>query len=131
MATQRLNETFGDPSSAEAVRKAVDALARRSTIGVGDTLVDFEKVPPALLVQALAGLCYAMRDDDPTVYIISRFLEEKVSPTAATFAQAPAAEAPPPDGAPGGPGGMGGMDGIPPDLMRQIQAQLQAQGGGQ
>lgn len=78
-----------------------------------------------------SGSFYAMRDDDPTVYIISRFLEEKVSPTAATFAQAPAAEAPPPDEAPGGPGGMGGMDGIPPDLMRQIQAQLQAQGGGQ
>jgi len=64
MATQRVNETFGDPTSAEAVRKAVDALARRITIGVGDTLVDFKRVPPALLVQALAGMCYAMRDDE-------------------------------------------------------------------
>ncbi len=75
--------------------------------------------------EASAGNFYAMRDGDPTIFIISRFLMEKVSPAATAFEQTAAAEAPP-DEAPPPPGG----GDIPPDLMRQIQAQLQAQGLG-
>lgn len=80
--------------------------------------------------EASSGNFYAVRDDDPTVFVVSHFLMEKVSPNAAAFAQAAAAAAPEedPDAPAPMPGGGGGE--IPPDLMRQIQAQLQAQGMG-
>ncbi len=118
-----------DFAAADVTRQGAgitDASARVTlTTGTGDaaerhTVVVGSESPTS-------GSFYAMRDDDPTVYIVSRFLQEKVSPTAASFAQTPSAAAPPEDGPemPGGPGGE-----IPPDLMRQIQAQLQAQGVG-
>jgi hypothetical protein len=74
---------------------------------------------------------YAMRDGDDTIFVISRFLSEKVSPTAASFAESATPAPAPTDGEPempdmpGGPGGQ-----IPPELMEQIQRQLQAQGMG-
>lgn len=78
---------------------------------------------------------YAMREGDDTIYVISRFLSERVHPTAASFtAAAPAAPAapdpagtPPPDVHGGGPEG-GGQ--LPPEVMEQIRRQLEAQGMG-
>lgn len=105
---------FTDTSARVTLTVGTGDAAERHTIRVGN--------------EASSGQFYAMRDSDPTVFIISRFLMEKVSPAASAFEQtAAAAAAPSEDDAPPMPGGGGE---IPPDLMRQIQAQLQAQGLG-
>ncbi len=78
---------------------------------------------------------YAQREGEPTIYVISRFLSERVSPTATSFTEtAPSAPegAPPPDphaieGMPDMPGG-GGQ--IPPEVMEQLRRQLEQQGLG-
>jgi hypothetical protein len=78
--------------------------------------------------EASSGNFYAMRDGDPTIFVVTRFLMEKISPAASAFEQTAAAEAPAPEGdMPPMPGGGGE---IPPELMRQIQAQMAAQGLG-
>jgi hypothetical protein len=78
---------------------------------------------------------YAMHEGDDTIYVVSRYHSTRIHPTASEF-QASAAPAAPPEGEGGMPGGMpdiqmGGPGGgqIPPELMRQIQQQLQQQGG--
>jgi hypothetical protein len=102
-----------DASAHVTLTSGTGADAERHTITVGN--------------EASSGNFYAMRDDDPTIFIVSRFLMEKISPAAPAFEQTAAAEAPEPEGdSPMPPGG----GEIPPDLMRQIQAQLQAQGMG-
>lgn len=76
---------------------------------------------------------YAMREGDPTIFVVSRFLGERVHPTATSFTQsAPAA---PPEGEGGAPeaGAMPGMPGggqLPPEVMEQIRRQLEQQGLG-
>ena len=94
------------------------------TSGTGDAV---ERHTIRVGTEASSGNFYAMRDDDPTVFVISRFLMEKISPSASAFEQAAAAAPSDEDAPPAMPGGGGE---IPPDLMRQIQAQLQAQGMG-
>lgn len=76
--------------------------------------------------EASSGNFYAMHDDDPTIFVISRFLMEKVSPQASAFEQTPTAAAPEPEGEAEAPPLGGGGGEIPPELMRQIQEQLQA-----
>lgn len=76
---------------------------------------------------------YAMHEGDETVFIVSRYHSVRISPTASEF-EASAAPPPsaPPEGMPemdlGGLGGAGGGQ-LPPEIMRQIQQQLQQQGG--
>jgi len=94
------------------------------TSGTGDSV---ERHTIRVGTEASSGNFYAMRDDDPTVFVVSRFLMEKISPNASAFEQAAAAAPSDEDAPPAMPGGGGE---IPPDLMRQIQAQLQAQGMG-
>lgn len=81
------------------------------------------------------GSRYVMREGDPTIYVVSRFMAERLMPNTEAF-QDPepgaAGEEPPPDphgGMPPG-GGMPGGGQIPPELMQQIQRQLQQQGMG-
>ncbi|AKF07717.1 DUF4340 domain-containing protein [Sandaracinus amylolyticus] len=80
---------------------------------------------------------YAQREGEPTIYVISRFLGERVSPTATSFTES--APATPPgegEGAPGEgmpmpmPGGEGGGAQLPPEVMEQIRRQLEQQGLG-
>lgn len=81
---------------------------------------------------------YAQREGEPTIYVISRFLSERVSPTATSFTET--APASPPEGAPADPHaaeGMPGMPGmpsgggqIPPEVMEQLRRQLEQQGMG-
>jgi hypothetical protein len=79
---------------------------------------------------------YAQREGEPTIYVISRFLGERVSPTATSFTQAAAPEAPEGAGDPHGGEmgeGMPGMPGggqLPPEVMEQIRRQLEQQGLG-
>ncbi|MDQ3032446.1 MAG: DUF4340 domain-containing protein [Myxococcota bacterium] len=77
---------------------------------------------------------YAMREGDPTIFVISRFLGERVHPTATAFTQA--APAAPPEGGDPHAGGMPGMPEmpgggqLPPEVMEQIRRQLEQQGLG-
>jgi len=77
---------------------------------------------------------YAMHEGDETIFVVSRYHSVRIHPTASEFeaSAAPPPSAPPEGGAPeldleglGGPGG--GQ--LPPEIMRQIQQQLQQQGG--
>lgn len=80
---------------------------------------------------------YAMLEGEPTIYVISRFLGERVSPTAIAFTES--APATPPGEGEGGaaphggmpmPGGEGGGAQLPPEVMEQIRRQLEQQGLG-
>jgi hypothetical protein len=90
------------------------------------------------------GNRYVMVDGDDTIYVVSRFMAERLLVDEESFQPGdpePAAGGPP-GGMPGMPGGMPGMPGhggggpgggqIPPEVMRQLQQQLQAEqaGGG-
>ena len=96
---------------------------------------------------------YLQREGEPTIYVISKYLADRMRPNAESFqtpegGEEPAAGGMPPGmpgmpgmppgmpgmpgGGPGGPGGPGGQQ-IPPELMQQIQQQIQQQqqqGGG-
>lgn len=94
---------------------------------------------------------YARRGDADTIFVISKYLADRLRPAMDAFQSPPdagpradgsAPAAPDGDGegeggeagegegggAPGGPGGPGG--GIPPEIMRQIQEQMRRQGAG-
>jgi hypothetical protein len=104
-----------DASAHVTLTTGVGAAAQDHTVWVGN--------------EAESGTFYAMRDDDPTVFVVSRFLMEKISPAASAFEQSPTAAA---EEAPSMPdmGALGGAGGeIPPELLQQIQAQIAAQGG--
>lgn len=79
---------------------------------------------------------YAQREGDETIYVISRFLGERISPTAESFTQAATPEAEPAgegEAPPDMGGGMPGMPGggqLPPEVMEQIRRQLEQQGLG-
>lgn len=81
------------------------------------------------------GQRHVQREGDETIYLVSSFMGERLLPNVEAFQPSDEPEAPPPGaGAPhgmppgmGGPGGPGGGQ-IPPEVMRQIQQQLQQQG---
>jgi hypothetical protein len=80
--------------------------------------------------EASSGSYYAMRDDDPTIFVIPSTLQTKVSPEASSFEQAPAAATPTPsegDDMPALPGGGGGE--LPPELRQQLEQMMRQQGG--
>lgn len=88
--------------------------------------------------EAEEGQRYVMVEGDETIYLVSRFMADRLLPNAEAFQQGAEPPTPPPGEMPGGmPGGMPGMPPggpgggqIPPEIMRQIQEQLQAQGAG-
>ncbi len=84
-------------------------------------------------VPEAADQFYAMHEGDDTVFVVSRYHSVRINPTVAEFeaSAAPPPSAPPEGGMPemnleglGGPGG--GQ--LPPEIMRQIQQQMQQQG---
>jgi hypothetical protein len=84
-----------------------------------------------------AGSRYVMREGNDTLFVVSSFMATRLLPNAEAFQEAepgtePAEPAEPPAGMPGMPGMPGGGGQIPPELMQQIQRQLQQQqaGGG-
>jgi hypothetical protein len=79
------------------------------------------------------GEHYAQRVGNDTIFVISRHLSDRISPTAASFQQTAAAEAPPemPEGMGGMPGmPPGGLEGLPPDVMRELERAMAGAGGG-
>lgn len=81
------------------------------------------------------GQRYVMIGGSDTIYVVSRFMSDRLLPNAESFQQAAESETPtpPPSGMPGMPGMPGGAGAgqIPPEIMQQIQQQLQAQGAGE
>jgi hypothetical protein len=75
---------------------------------------------------------YLVREGNDTIFVVSSFLAEKIRVNVESFQnpepgeEGEEAEAPPPP-MPGGVGGPGGGQ-IPPEVMQQIQQQLQKQG---
>ena len=91
------------------------------------------------------GQFYLQREGDDTIFVVSRFLADKIRVNAESFVQSETPEPAEGEGAPPGMPGMPGMPGvpggpgmpggagpgggqIPPEVMRQIQEQLQKQG---
>jgi len=74
---------------------------------------------------------YVMVDDDPQVFLVTKYTAERLSPTADKFAASPkpdpgsGIQAPPPP--PGGPGMAGDGGSLPPDVMKAVQAEIKKQ----
>lgn len=74
------------------------------------------------------GEHYAQRVGNETIFVISRHLSDRISPTAASFQQTAAAAEAPPEMPPGMP--PGGLEGLPPDVMRELERAMAGAGGG-
>ncbi len=74
------------------------------------------------------GNRYVQREGNDAIFVVSRFMADRLIANAATFQHSDEPEAPPPGA--GGPGGPGGAPQISPELMQQIQQQLQQQAAG-
>jgi hypothetical protein len=73
-----------------------------------------------------AGELYLRRQDEPTIYVISQYLADRLRPDAKTFETPEAPPAPPPV-MPSAPPGGGQQPQLPPEVMRQLQEQIRAQ----
>ena len=73
-----------------------------------------------------AGELYLRRQDEPTIYVISQYLADRLRPDAKTFETPEAPPAPPPT-MPSAPPGGGQQPQLPPEVMRQLQEQIRAQ----
>jgi len=68
---------------------------------------------------------YLQRRGNPTVYVVSEYLANRLQPDGEAFEKVDAPEAPPP-AMPAMPGGQGQPQ-LPPEVMRQLQEQIKAQ----
>ena len=73
-----------------------------------------------------AGELYLWRKGEPTIYVISQYLADRLQPAATAF-EAPSAPAPPPPVMPNAPPGGQQQPQLPPEVMRQLQEQIRAQ----
>jgi hypothetical protein len=69
---------------------------------------------------------YLRRQDDPTIYVISKYLAKRLQPDAKAFATPEAPPSPPPAMPTAPPGGQQQPQ-LPPEVMRQLQEQIRAQ----
>lgn len=127
---------FAEPDvDAAAAGFGEGAAMVRLVSGTGD---DAETLILRVGNEAAEGQRYVQRDGDETIFLVSRFMAERLLPNTEGFQPGAEPEAPPTPppgmgmpGMPGMPGGGGPGGGqIPPELMQQIQRQLQAQGQG-
>jgi len=73
-----------------------------------------------------AGELYLRRQGEPTIYVISQYLADRLQPDAKAFETSEAPPAPPPV-MPNAPPGGGQQPQLPPEVMRQLQEQIRAQ----
>ena len=73
-----------------------------------------------------AGDLYLWRKGEPTIYVISQYLADRLQPAATAF-ETPAAPAAPPPAMPNAPPGGQQQPQLPPEVMRQLQEQIRAQ----
>lgn len=71
------------------------------------------------------GELYLQRRGNPTVYVVSEYLANRLRPDSKAFEKVDAPPAPPPD-MPAMPQGQGQPQ-LPPEVMRQLQEQIRAQ----
>jgi hypothetical protein len=69
---------------------------------------------------------YLRRQGEPTIYVISQYLADRLRPDAKTFETPEAPPAPPP-AMPSAPPGGGQQPQLPPEVMRQLQEQIRTQ----
>jgi hypothetical protein len=136
----RLRASDFAAANVNASRAGLGANAARVTFVAGE---GEERTSTTLIVgnEVEEGSRYVMREGDETIYVVSRFMADRLIPTTASFQAAePGSEPPPEEEPPMDPhgGGMPGMPGggqLPPEIMQQIQRQLQQQqqqqGGGE
>ncbi len=134
LARLRASDFADDDATPESV--GCDGSARvRMISGEGD---DAQTVVLVVGNEQGEGNRYVMLEGDDTIYVVSRFMAERLRPTVEAFQPGDSGtEEPPPMGGPHGMPGMPGMPGggmpgggqIPPEVMQQIQQQLQQQQG--
>jgi hypothetical protein len=73
-----------------------------------------------------AGELYLRRRGEPTIYVISQYLADRLQPGADAF-ETPEAPPAPPQGMPPAPPGGQQQPQLPPEVMRQLQEQIRAQ----
>jgi hypothetical protein len=73
-----------------------------------------------------AGEVYLRRKGEPTIYVISQYLADRLRPDAKAFETPAAPPAPPPAMPTAAPGGQQQPQ-LPPEVMRQLQEQIRAQ----
>ncbi len=116
---------FGEVSAEEA-GLGEGAPTVRMVSGEGDAA---QTVVLRVGSESTDGQRYVQREGDATIYLVSRFMAERLMPNVAAF-QPGAEPAPEPGGHEGEePPSMEGGGQIPPEIMEQIQRQLQQQGG--
>ena len=73
-----------------------------------------------------AGELYLRRKGEPTIYVVSQYLADRLQPDAKAF-EPPVAPPAPPPGMPAAPPGAQQQPQLPPEVMRQLQEQIRAQ----
>jgi hypothetical protein len=73
-----------------------------------------------------AGEVYLRRKGEPTIYVISQYLADRLQPDAQGF-ERPEAPSTPPPAMPTAPTGAQQQPQLPPEVMRQLQEQIRAQ----
>lgn len=73
-----------------------------------------------------ANELYLRRQGNPTIYVVSKYLADRLQPDAKAFETPEAPPAPPP-AMPGAPPGGQQQPQLPPEVMRQLQEQIRAQ----
>ena len=121
---------FAGPEIDEGAAGLGEGAARAVIVsGAGE---EQERVGITIGNEVDAGQRYLRIDGDETIYVVSRYIAERLMPNVEAFQPAAAPDpgeappTPPPGGGAGGPPG-GGQ--IPPEIMQQLQRQLQQQGG--
>lgn len=116
---------FGDVSAEEA-GLGEGAATVRMVSGEGDGA---QTVVLRVGNEGTDGQRYVQRVGDDTIYLVSRFMADRLIPNVEAFqpGEEPEPEAPPHGGGEMPPGMPGGGQ-IPPEIMQQIQQQLQQQG---
>jgi hypothetical protein len=124
LARLRASDFAAEDVTAESAGLGASAAHVTFVSGEGD---DAETTTLLVGNEVEDGNRYVQRQGDDTIFVVSRFMADRLVPSVATFQQSEEPEegaAPAPSAMPGAPGG--GQ--IPPEVMRQIQQQLQQQG---
>ncbi len=122
--TARLTASDFAPEDTSAARAGLTEPQATVTLTLADD--------PELIVLELGdsteqeGELYLRRQGEPTIYVISRYLADRLRPDAKTFETPEAPPAPPPAMPSAAPGG-GQQPQLPPEVMRQLQEQIRAQ----
>ena len=120
----RLTATDFAPQDTSAARAGLTEPQATVTLTLADD-------PNAIVLEVgdsteQAGELYLRRQGEPTIYVVSQYLADRLRPDAKAFETPEAPPAPPPV-MPNAPPGGGQQPQLPPEVMRQLQEQIRAQ----